>query len=52
MTSINTINCDILIVGASAGGTAAALAAAEAGATVCLTEETDWLGGQLTVQGV
>src|SRR5689334_11916660 len=46
------IPCDILIVGGSAGGTAAALAAAEAGAAVCLLEETDWLGGQLTVQGV
>ncbi len=47
----NTI-CDILIVGGSAGGTAAALAAAEAGANVCLLEETGWLGGQLTTQGV
>ncbi len=43
---------DLLIVGGSAGGTAAALAAAEAGASVCLVEETDWLGGQLTTQGV
>ncbi len=45
-------SCDILIVGGSAGGTAAALAAAESGASVCLLEETEWLGGQLTVQGV
>lgn len=44
--------CDILIVGGSAGGTAAALAAAGAGARVCLIEETGWLGGQLTTQGV
>jgi len=44
--------CDILIVGASTGGTAAALAAAAAGAQVCLLEETGWLGGQLTTQGV
>ena len=49
---IHVVECDILIVGASAGGTAAALAAADAGAMVCLLEETDWLGGQLTVQGV
>ncbi|HLJ57859.1 MAG TPA: FAD-dependent oxidoreductase, partial [Chthonomonadaceae bacterium] len=48
----DTIDCDVLVAGASAGGTAAALAAAESGLTVCLTEETDWLGGQLTVQGV
>jgi len=43
---------DILIVGASAGGTAAALAAASTDAKVCLIEETNWLGGQLTAQGV
>ncbi|HLV79122.1 MAG TPA: FAD-dependent oxidoreductase [Chthonomonadaceae bacterium] len=43
---------DILIVGGGTGGTAAALAAAEAGANVCLLEETGWLGGQLTTQGV
>ncbi len=46
------MNFDVLIVGGSAGGTAAALAAAEAGVSVCLVEETDWLGGQLTTQGV
>ena len=46
------IFCDILVAGGSAGGTAAALAAAAAGASVCLLEETEWLGGQLTVQGV
>src|SRR5262249_43100434 len=45
-------DCDILIVGGGAGGTAAALAAATAGATVCWWEETDWLGGQFTSQGV
>ena len=46
------IRCDVLIAGGGAGGTAAALAAASHGASVCLLEETDWLGGQLTVQGV
>src|SRR5574340_1088733 len=30
----------------------AALAAARAGMHVCLTEETSWLGGQMTSQGV
>jgi hypothetical protein len=44
--------CDILIVGGTTGGTAAALAAAASGACVCLIEETNWLGGQLTTQGV
>lgn len=41
---------DILIVGGGVGGCACALAACEAGLTVILTEETDWLGGQLTTQ--
>ncbi|MGH9469325.1 MAG: FAD-dependent oxidoreductase [Terriglobia bacterium] len=44
--------CEILVAGASTGGVAAALAAAESGHTVCLTEETNWIGGQLTAQGV
>ena len=44
--------CDILIAGGTAGGVAAALAAASLGANVCLLEETQWLGGQLTTQGV
>jgi hypothetical protein len=34
------------------GGVAAALAAARRGCRTCLLEETDWLGGQLTAQGV
>lgn len=40
------------MAGASTGGVAAALAAAADGRTVCLTEETRWIGGQLTAQGV
>jgi FAD dependent oxidoreductase len=44
--------CEILIVGGGTGGVAAALAAASAGRQVVLLEETDWLGGQLTAQGV
>lgn len=35
---------DVIIIGGSLGGTAAALAAAKAGLRVILTEETDWLG--------
>src|SRR5262249_48398516 len=34
------------------GGGGAAPAAARAGRSVCLLEETDWIGGQLTAQGV
>jgi hypothetical protein len=44
--------CDVLVAGGGTGGIAAAMAAARAGRTVCLLEETDWIGGQLTAQGV
>jgi len=43
---------DIAIIGGSLGGYAAALAALDSGRTVILTEETDWIGGQLTSQAV
>jgi len=43
---------DILIVGGGLGGCAAALAVARAGYRAVLTEETDWIGGQLTAQAV
>jgi hypothetical protein len=42
----------ILIVGGGTGGVAAAIAACALGMNVILTEETDWLGGQLTAQAV
>lgn len=43
-------SCDVLIVGGGTGGCAAAMAAASLGLTVIMTEETDWIGGQLTSQ--
>ena len=43
---------DVAIIGASTGGCAAALAALRNGAQVIMTEETDWIGGQLTSQAV
>ncbi|WP_154794135.1 FAD-dependent oxidoreductase [Occultella kanbiaonis] len=42
----------VLVVGGGLGGVAAALAAARSGATVVLTEEFEWIGGQSTSQGV
>jgi hypothetical protein len=42
----------VVIVGGGLGGVAAALAALRAGRTVIMTEETDWIGGQLTAQAV
>src|SRR5690242_20302239 len=44
------LQTDILIIGAGVGGCAAALAAAKSGLRVVLTEESDWIGGQLTSQ--
>ena len=44
--------CDILIVGGGTGGCAAAMAACSLGYRVIMTEETDWVGGQLTSQAV
>jgi hypothetical protein len=46
------IECDVLVAGGGMGGVAAALAAARRGCRTCLIEETDWLGGQLSAQGV
>ncbi|MDF2663155.1 MAG: FAD-dependent oxidoreductase [Paenibacillus sp.] len=46
------IGVDIAIIGGGLGGCAAALAAAKAGKTVVLTEETLWIGGQSTSQAV
>lgn len=43
---------DLAILGASLGGCAAALAALRNGLRVVMTEETDWVGGQLTSQAV
>ena len=43
---------DVVIAGGGLGGCAAALAALRNRKTVILTEETDWIGGQLTQQGV
>lgn len=43
---------DLVIIGGGMGGVAAALAACRAHLQVILTEETDWLGGQVTAQAV
>ena len=44
------LEADVVIIGGGVGGCGAALAAAEAGVRVILTEESDWIGGQLTTQ--
>src|SRR5690348_12673033 len=52
MGKTTELETDLLVVGGGLGGVAAALTAARLGRRVVLTEETDWLGGQLTAQAV
>lgn len=46
------VRTDVAIIGGGLGACAAALAAARLGHRVVLTEETHWMGGQLTNQAV
>jgi hypothetical protein len=46
-----TEECELLVVGAGLAGVAAAYEALLVGKTVCLTEITDWVGGQISSQG-
>jgi hypothetical protein len=53
ITSMDTeLSADLVIIGGGLGGCAAALAATRHQLRVIMTEETDWIGGQLTQQGV
>jgi len=45
-------SADVVIAGGGMGGCATALAACRNGLKVVMTEETDWIGGQLSQQGV
>lgn len=47
---MSEIKYDIVIVGGSLGGAAAAWSAAQQGASVCLIEATGWLGGRFNPQ--
>jgi hypothetical protein len=46
------LHYDVVIIGGSIGGVNAAISAAKAKLKVALVEETKWIGGQLTSQGV
>lgn len=46
------LRCDVAVIGGGTGGVAAAMAALRHGMRVVMTEETDWIGGQLTAQAV
>jgi hypothetical protein len=45
------VECEILTIGGGLAGAAAAYEGLLAGKTVCLTEITDWVGGQISSQG-
>lgn len=45
-------NCEVVVVGGTLGGVAAAAHAMQAGVQTCLIELTPWLGGQISSQGV
>lgn len=49
---VETLQADVVIAGGGLGGFAASIAALRNGQSVIITEETDWIGGQLTQQGV
>ena len=46
-----TIECELLVVGGGLAGAATTYEALLAGKTVCMTEITDWVGGQISSQG-
>ena len=46
-----TVECEILVAGGGLSGVATAYEGLLAGRTVCLTEITDWVGGQISAQG-
>jgi hypothetical protein len=52
LSAAKELACDVAVIGGGVGGCAATLAALREGRRVVLTEETDWIGGQLTAQGV
>jgi FAD dependent oxidoreductase len=46
------VGCDIFVAGGGLSGAATAYEGLLAGKQVCMTEITDWVGGQLSAQGV
>ena len=46
-----TEECELLVIGGGLSGVAASYEALLAGKTVCMTEITDWVGGQISAQG-
>ncbi len=52
LAAARELKCDVAVIGGGTGGCAAALAALRNDMRVVMTEETDWIGGQLTSQMV
>lgn len=46
------LTSDIIVIGGGLGGVASAISAASNGKKVIMTEETKWIGGQMTTQAV
>lgn len=46
-----TVECEILVIGAGLAGAATAYEGLRFGKTVCMTDITDWIGGQISSQG-
>lgn len=46
------LRADVIIIGGGLGGCATALACCRNGMSVIMTEETEWIGGQVSQQGV
>ena len=46
-----TEECELLVIGGGLSGVAASYEALLSGKTVCMTEITDWVGGQISSQG-
>ena len=46
-----TVQCEVIVVGGGLSGVAATYEALKAGRSVCLTEMSDWVGGQVSAQG-
>lgn len=53
LTARNIIrDCDVVVVGGGASGTAAAIQSGRMGVKTCIIEQTNWLGDMLTSSGV
>jgi hypothetical protein len=50
--NITKKNIDVLIIGASTSGTSAGITAARLGVSTLIVEESPWIGGMFTTQGV